>query len=76
MLIVMYATDDSYLPYFVATILGVLGNYLIFLAFSDTRALHYPKDVAYNTVCYLFNYSNCTYHEGMRKQFESFRKWQ
>ena len=41
--IVVYATTDAYIPYIVSTSLGVLGQYLIYYALSNTEMFHYPK---------------------------------
>ena len=41
--VVVYATTDAYIPYIVSTSLGVLGQYLIFYALSNTKMFHYPK---------------------------------
>ena len=48
--IVTYVTDDVYIPYFCSTLLGVLGNYLIFIALSNTHVLYYPKVVCCHAV--------------------------
>ena len=48
--IVTYATDDVYIPYFCSTLLGVLGNYIIFIALSNTHSFYYPKVVCCHAV--------------------------
>ena len=53
--IVTFAVDDVYFPYFCSTILGVIGNYIMFIALSDTTTFHYPKliwfHVALTVIC-------------------------
>ena len=53
--IVTFAIDDVYIPYFCSTILGVIGNYIMFIALIDTAAFHYPKviwfHVALTVIC-------------------------
>lgn len=41
--IVTFAIDDVYIPYFCSTMLGVIGNYVMYIALSDTTTFHYPK---------------------------------
>ena len=35
--------NDSYLVFIFSTLLGVLGNYILFFAFSKTTKFHYPR---------------------------------
>ena len=53
--IVTFATDDVYIPFFCSTMLGAIGNYIMFIALSNTAAFHYPKliwcHVAMTVIC-------------------------
>ena len=40
---VVYGTGDVYVPYIYSTMLGVIGNYMIFIALSNMAAFYYPK---------------------------------
>ena len=41
--IITFAADDVYIPYFGSTMLGVIGNYTMFVALYNTNIFHYPK---------------------------------
>ena len=62
--IVTYATDDVYIPYFCSTVLGVVGNYILFLALSNIGAFHYPKVIwchaALTVICLIIQIAHIT----------------
>ena len=53
--IITFAADDVYIPYFCSTLLGVIGNYTMFVALYNTNTLHYPKviwcHIALTVIC-------------------------
>lgn len=47
-IIIMYATDDVYISYFFSTLLGAIGNYIMFIALTDSKAFHFPKLILFH----------------------------
>ena len=60
--IVLFAVDDVNILYFFSTLLGTLGNYIMFFAYFDTPNFHYPKaivcHVALMFICFLIQFTN------------------
>ena len=48
--ILLYATDDVFIPYLISSGLGVLGQYMIFYSLRSTEAFHYPKIIFFHAL--------------------------
>ena len=44
--IIVHGTGDVYMPYFCSTMLGVIGNYMVFAALSPKATFYYPNAMA------------------------------
>ena len=43
---IVHGTGDVYMPCFCSTMLGVIGNYMVFIALSNVATFYYPKVIA------------------------------
>ena len=48
--IVVYVTGDEFLPYLWSTIVGAVGNYMIFIALGHMAAFYYPKVIIWHGI--------------------------